>query len=296
METHALRTHDDGSYWVFDLNAEGEVIDDPLDEWIVKEVEFGRLNIVRAPQPVLDAALQEAIGALLQPGVSFITTDASGRLIAILYNEDWLVNYDEDATNDEYDDKTIDSPRENVAIYQELMSNRLDGYLAFLREAPNGPTGQGYTNEDVETLAAGALAAGADKTGNMIVDEIAYMNDWLLDWESPNLRQADGSPDGKGRKYFDYSPFQNYSREDTYRNKVVRITYLDPGGTWTYRYESLADVVEWTNPDLLPQYGANSNNDITGFSNSVDDAINVLEYIHGSDLIVYSPYFTVAAP
>ena len=73
----------------------------------------------------------------------------------------------------------------------------------------------------------------------------------------------------------------------------MRITYLDPNGTWVYRYESLYDVVPWTNVRILPQYGTNHNNDVTGFSNSVDDAINVLEFIHGSDLIVYSPYFTI---
>ena len=58
-----------------------------------EEVEFGRLNVVRAPQSVLDAALAEAINALTQPGVEFITTDASGRLIAIIGQEDWKVNY-----------------------------------------------------------------------------------------------------------------------------------------------------------------------------------------------------------
>ena len=42
-------------------------------------------------------------------------------------------------------------------------------------------------------------------------------------------------------------------------------------------------------PERLIDYSGNTN--ITGFANAVDDAIQVLELIHSTDLIVYSPYF-----
>jgi hypothetical protein len=277
-----LRTPDDVTYVTFDLNDEGEVIDDD-PYYDVKEVEFGRLNIVRAPQSVLDNALNEAITSLTQTGITDITTDASGRLIAIIGNEDWIVNYDDDFTNDETNDKTIDSPRENMAIYQELLGNGFSGDLSFLSSY--------FTENDVLRLAYGAIAAGADKTGNMIVDEIAYMNDWLLKWDADNVDQALNSPDVKGRKYYDFSGF-SYDRDAVYSNKYVRITNLNPNGTWDYEYLSLLNAVPWTTPNKRIQYNGGQNIDITGFSNAADDAIQVLEFIHESDLYEYSPYFT----
>lgn len=277
-----LRTPDDVTYVTFDLNDEGEVIDDD-PYYDVKEVEFGRLNIVRAPQSVLDNALNEAITSLTQTGITDITTDASGRLIAIIGNEDWIVNYDDDFTNDETNDKTIDSPRENMAIYQELLGNGFSGDLSFLSSY--------FTENDVLRLAYGAIAAGADKTGNMIVDEIAYMNDWLLKWDADNVDQALNSPDVKGRKYFDFSGF-SYDRDAVYSNKYVRITNLNSNGTWDYEYLSLLNAVPWTTPNKRIQYNGGQNIDITGFSNAADDAIQVLEFIHESDLYEYSPYFT----
>ncbi len=275
----------DDAYQTFELNAEG----DPLlqDGYIIQEVEFGRLNVVRAPQSVLDQALTEAVNNLTQPGVTSITTDASGRLIAIIGEEDWLVNYDDDPLNDELNDKTIDSPRENVAIYQELLSNRLTGALSFLE------TDYGFTDADILDLARGAIAAGADKTGTMNVDEFAYMNDWLLKWEAAEILELSNSPDVKDRHYFDYSGF-NYSRAAEYATKYVKITVLNPDGTWTDTYQSLLSVVSWTSPTRLIDYENGNNINITGFSNAADDAIQVLEYIHSSDLIEYSPYFTAS--
>ena len=275
-----LKTADETSYVTFALNDEGEAIDNDPD-YDVKEVEFGRLNIVRAPQAVVDQGLNEAINGLTQPSVNFITTDASGRLIAIIGNEDWLVNYDENPANDEFDDKTIDSPRENIALYQELMGNRLNGALSFL-------IGD-FNDGDVMMLAVGALAAGADKTGNIIVDELAYMNDWLIRWNDVSVLEAINSPDQKDRRYYDYSGF-TYNRSDEYSNKWIRFTQLLPDGTWSYEYMSLLDGVAWTNPNKLISYNSGEV-DITGFSNAVDDAIQVLELLHSSDLIQYSPSF-----
>jgi len=260
------------TYDTFSLNVEGEVIAEA--GFIVKEADFGRLSLTRAPQRVLDAALLEAINALTG---KTIKTDASGRLVAINGFEDWLVNFDDDPLNDEDDDKTIDSPRENMAIYQELMSNGFTGDLAFLN-----PVGS------VLDLAIGALAAGADKTGNVGVDEVAYMNDWYLDWD--NLLDEIG-PDDKGRSYFNYAGF-SYDRQLTYGDKYVRIRTLNPDQTWKEEFVSLHTALEYdigTALEKIIDYSGNTN--ITGFAKAVDDAIQVLEFIHSSDLIVYSPYF-----
>jgi hypothetical protein len=162
------------------------------------------------------------------------------------------------------------------------MSRRLGQELSFLEL-------KGYSDDDVLTLAFGAIAAGADKTGTMNVDEFAYMNNWLLRWEIPDIPKL--GPDEKDRFYYDYSGF-SYNRLATYGNKYVRIALLFPDGTWHYEYQSLYSAVSWTSPNLLIDYAFSANTGITGFSNAADDAIQVLEFIHESDLIEYSPYFT----
>jgi len=269
---------DDGTiYQVFELNEEGEVI---LEEgFIVKEADFGRLNLVRAPESVLNSALQEAKAALTQTGVTDIKTDASGRLVAINGAEDWVVNIDDDDTNDEYDDKTIDSPRENLAIYHELLAEGFSNKLSFLNIY--------FTEDDILTLAANALSAGADKTGNIIVDEVAYLNDWIIDWTKIEYL----GPDLKNRKYFDFGDF-NYNRASIYEFKYVKITTLNPDGTWFSEIKSLLNVINWTNADRLIDYADGGNSNITGFANAADDATRVLDFIHSSELIEYNPYFT----
>jgi len=272
----------EGDYYaVFALNDEGEVINDDPTLYMVKEADFGRLSLTRSPQRVLDAALAEAKVALNQSVITDITTDASGRLVAIIGAEDWLVNFDNDPNNDEDNDKTIDSPRENMAIYQSLMGNGLSELAAIASY---------FSADDVMNLAVGALAAAGDKTGNISVDEIAYMNDWVIDWELLDEGTERLFPDEKDRNYFNYAGF-SYDRQLTYEDKYVRITTLNPDGSWSESYESLYDVTPWTSPSKLVDWANGQNTNITGFANAADDAVQVLEFIHSSDLIVYSPHF-----
>jgi hypothetical protein len=271
----------DGAYQTFALNDEGEpIVED--DDYMVKEVELGRLNLIRSPQSVLDAALEEAINGLTQPGVTSIQTDASGRLIAIIGQEDWLVNFDDDATNDEENDKTIDSPRENMAIYQELLSNGLEGSLSFLKDY--------FSEEDIPMLSFSTLAAGGDKFGNLLVDEIAYLNNWLLKWDIIPAEQQMG-PDDKDRIYYNYGNF-SYNRGTVYGNKYLKITVLKSNGEWEDTYQPIVNVVPWTSPSKLIDYSGGANTNISGYARAADDAVQVLEFIHESDLIQYSPYFT----
>ncbi len=282
-ELTGLPVFSEGAYQTFELNIEGEVI--PETGFIVKEVEFGRSNLVRSPQRVLDSALQEALVSLTAPTVQRIMTDASGRLVAINGAEDWLVNTDDDPDNDEEDDKTIDSPRENLAIYQELMNRGFSGALAVLAGSfSNDP-------QTILNIAVGALAAGNDKTGHVIVDQIAYMNDWILDWTA-----IDGElgPDSKSRRYFNFADF-DYDRAAVYGDKYVKITTLNNDGTWDEEFVCLLDAGIWSADEAFIDYSPvteGSAGNITGFARAVDDAIQVLEFIHESDLIVYNPHYT----
>ncbi|MEW6518077.1 MAG: hypothetical protein AB1461_01555 [Thermodesulfobacteriota bacterium] len=92
---------------------------------LVQEVEFGRLNLGRAPDAVLDHAFDEAINNL--NSAKSISLDASGRLFLTtdVYDE-FLTNPDGTPVYLETVTKAIDSPLENLALYIKLMK---DGHL-----------------------------------------------------------------------------------------------------------------------------------------------------------------------
>ena len=101
--------------------------------------------------------------------------------------------------------------------------------------------------------------------------------------------------------YIVYGDF-TYNRFDTYKDKYVRELVAVVGEIAYYDYYSLYDAVQFTDPAMLPNYSPNAFNPeldyggITGFARAADDAIQVLEYIHGNTLIEYSPYFTEDGP
>lgn len=92
---------------------------------LVQEVDFGRLNLGRAPDAVLDHAFDEAINRL--NGAKSIAIDASGRLLLTtdIYDE-FLTNPDGTPVYIETVTKAIDSPLECLSLYIKLMK---DGHL-----------------------------------------------------------------------------------------------------------------------------------------------------------------------
>ncbi|MHB8790473.1 MAG: hypothetical protein ACYDBT_11390 [Desulfobulbaceae bacterium] len=92
---------------------------------LVQEVSFGRLNVGRAPEAVLNHAFDEAIRAI--NNARSIVLDASGRLLLTtdVYDE-FLTNPDGTPVLIETVEKAIDSPLENMALYVKLMK---DGHL-----------------------------------------------------------------------------------------------------------------------------------------------------------------------
>ncbi|MEJ1995968.1 MAG: hypothetical protein P8X75_12295 [Limibacillus sp.] len=114
------------------------MVDGELPEGVEgAEVDFGRTNVMRAPVPVMDHALQEVIDKLLP--AQDVSVDEAGRLII--------------------DGATVDSPLENLALYIALLTgdDRLDVVASKL---PG----------DTLDLAYSALAAAADQTGDIDLD------------------------------------------------------------------------------------------------------------------------------
>lgn len=127
-----------GGAWTDPNNGEVYYPEGVLWTALIGEVHFGRLNLSRAPEAVLQSSFDEAINNINSPDTIAIEIDAAGRLLLTKNVYDPLLVYKE--TNLEVIPpqisgapvlvgtvkKAIDSPLENVALYVKLMQ---DGHL-----------------------------------------------------------------------------------------------------------------------------------------------------------------------
>ena len=273
-----------------ELNEEGELVDATQ----ALEVEFGRLNIVRSPTSVLDQAMVEAL-KVLDPdnGSATITQDFCGRLTSTyLDGAETIV-------------KTIDSPRENMAIYRTIMQDLTDGRLAFLN----------YTAEDEDPLdplavAASCFAAGSDKTGTVDLDEVVYINGFMnCVGNAPILNDHENKyyynfeAPGAGQGQFQHS---RGVYEDRYIQFLVwdNVYYPYVDGVSVGPIFNIKDVFETGALDFNGQTGYHGTGPrpeftykaaafvptgVQGFAIAVDDAVQVLDYVHGDSNIEFLP-------
>jgi len=121
-----------------------------------QEVDFGRTNEVRSPDSVLENALADVIVNLAT--AACVSRDPSGRLVtSSLETVDGVPIVVSGA---------IDSPLQSLAIYKQLM---LTGNLGI-------PLTESWTTAEALITAARAIGAASDKTGEVNVDMIAYLN------------------------------------------------------------------------------------------------------------------------
>jgi hypothetical protein len=188
------------------------------------EVELGRLSVGRAPEKVLTHSLDEALSKLTAAG-AVIAVDSTGRL---------TVN-----------GVTIDSPLENLALYDKYMTT---GSLP-------GVTLPANFNP------AALLAAAGDKTGNLSVDTVVYMNS-ILGINS-------------GTTYYDFSSV-NYDRATTWSAATATVLVLQPNGSYLPTVVNLYDAVfgstNWTDPTAVG--GADD------FAAAANDYLQVIEFVH----------------
>ncbi len=213
--------------WTY-VDSEGDLVECELTETMttwVQAVDFGRLNLGRAPDEVLDHSFDEAIKAM--NAAIEIGIDPVGRLL--LTFADGTV-------------KTIDSPLENLALYTKMMKDghwiTLDGEPSTRGSGPpdgkGPPPGDGpstelrpvlsdaaisllpvayqtlgdetrtnldLTNEQM-LLAASLLAAAADKTGSITLDKVVYINSVY------GINQRGTLPgEAEGKTYFDFTAY-----------------------------------------------------------------------------------------
>lgn len=218
----------------------------PLDETATVEVELERLNVGRSPSGVLSSRLKEAVGIL--DSATALSLDASGRIVATVDGEQ----------------KTIDSPLENLALYVKLVNdgtlgltldNSVLGDLAYLNDGAK-------TAEDM-TAAASFLAAASGKYTPITTDSVVYMN---------TILGVDGTIDQNGTEYVDYSNF-SYDRSDAYDGVMVDILEQTGSGVYETKSVNLYDAV-------FGGQDYSSTSGVEGFTQAADDARAVIAYVH----------------
>jgi hypothetical protein len=195
------------------------------------EVDLGRLNLGRSPAKVTDQAEEEALSKLTADGVS-LSLDPAGRIMV-------------DALT------TIDSPRENLAIYIGIMTGD-EQMISALEPLAD-------TEAELQALAASLLAGAADKTGE-INDNVVFYTNLIYD-----LVPADA-------EYVDYSAL-DYVRSTTF-NDTVTYQELNADGTTAPVTGSVYDFV-FGGVEL-----ADTDGGIDAFAALANDALQVIEFIH----------------
>lgn len=227
----------DGNQVFIPYNEEGDLVAeiDGVPVYAV-EVDLGRLSVGRSPTSVLKHALDEALKKLTAPD-AVITIDATGRLVV--------------------DGSTIDSPLENLALYEVIMSS------------PDGTLPGVTLPEGVVVDPAALLAAASDKTGTITVDTVVYMNSIL---GINKLQSGD---------YYDFSEY-DYDRAATWSDVTVTVLVLQEDGV-TYKaeevnvYDTLFDADADGDGDTWADSTEGGADD---FAQAADDYLQVLEFVH----------------
>jgi hypothetical protein len=261
-------------------DAEGTVIDYYPDLAYVNEVELGRTNVARAPNQVLLKALAEALGTM-DEFASSLTVDDAGRIS--------YINADGELV-------TIDSPLENLALYQAYMlATVVNGDLVYDPD----PTKDG-DEIILPALPEGAtpatlLAASTDKEEPMTLDEIVYLNSIL----GINVVTEDGTVywDSSANDDFDYAGISSLANPtvsylvvtDTGIDYYYNVPLLDAvfGEVTPSVYDantgSYADAVvvssgtDWTDPT--------ADYHLDDLVEAAEDARQVIQFLHDSVLI-----------
>ena len=142
-----------------------------------------------------------------------------------------------------------------------------------------------------------SFAAGSDKTGTVDVDEVVYINGFMdciglnaLENEHEYIFQTDIL-----KEYFNFSdpgagePAFTYNPKDVYDLRYLRIVTIHPDGTWTEEFTSVWDAM--TDRGLFTaRWGQmGSLTPVELFAMAVDDAVQVLDFIHGDSNIEFLP-------
>jgi hypothetical protein len=276
----------------------GDLVECELTEamanW-VEAVDFGRLNLGRAPDSVAAHAFDEAIKKMNVANA--ITLDPAGRLFLSLPSA-------EDPTI--YEWKTIDAPAEALGLYIEMMkygdwvlpentpvlgggSPETIEYRPVLNSTAIGfLSALGFTNLGVNdtittlnnaelTLAASLLAAAADKTGSISLDKVMYINSI---YGINQLGTVVGETEGK--LYYNFGAF-NYDRSGTYAMRGSP-ECASVGASYVYVLQPEAD----TDGNPLTLHYVSTCMDLLGYEAAHDPTVNAVRYTDMVESYMYA--------
>ena len=235
-----------------------------------QEVEFGRTNEARSPDSVFDEQLADAVVELATADCR--TLDPAGRLVASRELDDLSV-----------DSKTIDSPLQNLAIYRGMM---FDGTIGV--PLPEAPQGAGI----LDTAARG-LGVAVDKTGEVNVDIVAYLNQ-IMGLTDPDLcetyrEEVQGTIQLVKKCFFDYSAYA-YERSGSF-GALPSPAYIPADGPLEGTFEYLVQLTD--EPTFGIEYGlilgavfgtdpGFLDGNIGGFAQAADDTRAVINFMHNN--------------
>ena len=254
----------------------------------VQEVELGRSNVTRSPSQVLSHSLEEALSKLDGLTLTADMLTEAGMLLV--------------------DGATIDSPLENLALYQALLTatdSNDDGLLEVSVDY-SGEAGSGtYTflvPESIQLdMAASLLAAGSDKTAALTVDRVVTISEFLdVDDELSTLLES-YNYDGSSMTYGDTTTWINIQvdgqdtpddlSDDIYKSVEVNLV---SGATISYdgeeiivpgvSFETVPNTVDENTDGLLDINDMNDLDGIDGFTQAADDALQVIEFVHDNSV------------
>ena len=267
-----------------------------------KEVNFGRVNLARSSESVLESQLEDVIVSLAI--ADCVSLDPAGRLVASTSAEETngsaVVNGSVLGASSAADGEvvltnTIDSPLQNLAIYRQLM---LTGDLGV--SLPDGV--------DVLDTAARGLGVALDKSGEGNVDMVAYLNQ-ILGLSDPATatyidekicidvkEEVMGTVQLVQKCFLDYSDYA-YEREMNF-GSLPAPAYIPEGAPEEGWFEYLSEVANGGQTDPLFEivYGPILNavfpdgiggyelgyidGNIGGFAQAVDDTRAVIQFMH----------------
>ena len=165
-----------GGSWTDPVNGPVTYENGVLWTELIQDVHFGRLNIARSPEAVLQSSFDEAISTINQ--ALQIELDSSGRLLLTRTTESEL--YVDPTTGLPYFTeefkKAIDSPLENLSLYVKLLK---DGHL--VTPADEREPIDRSLNGGIPLSKLVELADGPSKELRPTID-IAKLREWGMDY------------------------------------------------------------------------------------------------------------------
>jgi hypothetical protein len=245
-------------------------------ETYTQEVDFGRSNVVRSPESVLQTQLEDVMVNLAT--ADCVSLDAAGRLVTSRVVDGAVSS------------AAIDSPLQNLAIYRQLM---LTGYLG----AATAPL---VLPADPLNTAARGLGAASDKSGKITVDMVVYLNQILgladetvatfLPKQCISVKEEVRGVVQMVQKCFLLYGAYGYVRAENFTSlpDPAYIPAAAPQDGW---FEYLAEIDSYPTfriangpimaavPELLaaPSFGSQN---IVGFAQASDDARAVIDFMH----------------